>query len=294
MIYFVMVFLGLGVASFGVMVAGLFWGGFGVTTLVKRAGLMAVVWVAFGVGLHYLYTGSASFRAGLPASVLNLDLRRSGYGLTAMSELVRRAEAGATGRDDWARTTEVLLSHEWWAGYVDDGLYDNDNFNFKAYGESARTGDAVQVVRRWFGFLIGEEALDEETFGRWLQVDPPGIFEIPDEVEAGGNALAITVRYGREWNAEAGLPYEISKMGFDEIRIDGKVVPFEVTEGSSSEAARGRYAQRVVWFIGGLPQPGKDAAGREEVVEVRYRLSAEPGGFADVGPLVWRKAVRVR
>lgn len=286
-----MVFLSLGAVSFFVMVAGLFWCKFKVTMLVKRAGLMACVWVAFGAGLHFLYTGSAGFCAGLPTSILNLDLRRSGYGLTAIAELVRRAEAGATGRDDWAWTTEVLLSHEWWAEGT--GL-DDDIENEDAVDEDGGKEGAVEVVRRWFGFLLGAEALSEEAFYRWLKVDPPGIFEMPNEVKAGEDALAIAVWYGRAWNAEAGLPYEISKIAFDEVRIDGNAVSFEVTERRGSEAGRGRYAQRVVWFIGGLPQPtAKDGAG-EVLVEVSYRLSAEPGGFAEVGPLVWSQVVRVK
>ncbi len=101
----------------------------------------------------------------------------------------------------------------------------------------------------------------------------------------------MIAEYGRSWNAETRIAYEIERIEIDAVRIDGGLVEFEVVEApEGSEAHLGRYAQRAIWFVQGLPQPTEVG---EVLVEVEYRLWAEPGQFAGIGPLVWEGIVRV-
>jgi len=277
MLYFVITFIALGSLSLVLLIVFLARGRLRWTTAVKRSLLMTIVWLGFAGLLHGLMARSADFLRGLPVSVLNLDLHFPAYGRRALPELTRRARQGATGREDWMRTTRTLIEHPWW---VDDP-------EGRVPGP---TGDPVHPARLWIQHLLTIETLPADVFFEWVRVDPPPVFSAPDQVEVGTKALAANARFGRRWVSETNWPYEIARLEFDEVRLDGEAVEFEVVEAPDSNAEAGRYAHHVLWFIQGLPRP--EAPG-ETTLEIDYRLWAEPGRFEEIGPLTWGKRVRV-
>ncbi len=284
MIYFNSIFAVLGTISFGAMAGFLIRERFRWAKTVRRSLLMAVLWLGFAGLLHLLLTSATSFIQGLPASILNMDVRHSFYGRVAIAELTRRSESGQTGPIHWDATSKTLIANTWWLDDPDGHTPNND-------------GQMQHPGTQWFHSRLSVEALPADAFVAWLNVDPPPLFTVPDALDSSSNASddgswEIVINYGREWNHTHKIPYEVSGFAVQSITVNGiPVESWDLTEAAESESEAGRYAQSVEWKLSGLSMPSSSG---DLDLRVEYTLSAEPGQFQDVGPIYWNTTIPVR
>lgn len=259
------------------------------TTAMKRAGLMAGLWLSLAVGAHWAVSRVDAFVRGIPTVILIWDLRYPAYGEIALGELVRRDHDHGLTSGETSNITDVMLDHPWWLQRGESK-------------EQVSRFDADHPAGAWLSVLVATSRLGAEQYKHWLDLDSPGIFAVAVKEEPGstgaiepagiggeGGTLVAIATVGRDWRFLRGWPYEITALYIASVQIGDLEYEFAVVETQGSRSDLGRYADLIQFEI--RIRDLDIRTGGQRSVRIEYLLDVEPGGFSRIGPNVWRGSI---
>lgn len=235
----------------------------------KRSALMLIVCAAFACLMHLGMTRWTWFREGVPVGLLRVDLNGPVYGRAALAELHRRAEQEHLHAEDVARITDALIENDWW--------------------RKAGTGDEAmrESAGKWLRHAMARNLILPQQIERWLAEIPPPAFSLPGRM-ATMNGLYVTATYGRQWQYEHDVAYDVNDLEIVAVRLNGEPVAYDLNLHADPDESLGMYATRIE-KAALLAAPMPDAP--EAVVEVDYVIDLEPGGYRGLGPITWRGVI---